>query len=272
MTRKRHRFDLECERAALTRRMNIYRMLHLLRPYYFDVAWRLDHIADALFPGEAAKHSSEYELDTVRPLDHDDEHDGYPFHIHVPGIMPERVLVYLQAGQILILLYNLIIACVFLYHSKIQPRIVNSVKAQKRIQRRYTCIWLPCFLLFAVFLLLVSYLVYYVRLFSSLWIEQLQEHDKFYSCTNEVLRIDLMELKNMQHDAAHFSLTFILFANLCLLMTMLTNFLAHTYTMLTWYKLNPADGNLVARDIQVGLPAEAQVPGNDNRSSMGSLS
>ena len=76
----------------------------------------------------------------------------------------------------------------------------------------------------------------------------------------------------MQHDAAHFNLTFILFANLCLLMTMLTNFLAHTYTMLTWYKLNPSDGNLVARDIQVGLPAEPKASVNDNRSSMGSLS
>ena len=73
-------------------------MLHLLRPYFFDVGWRLDYIADALFPGKATKHSSEYELDSVNPLEHEDEHDGYPFHIHVPAIMPERVLKYLQAG------------------------------------------------------------------------------------------------------------------------------------------------------------------------------
>merc|ERR1712079_938920 len=120
-----------------------------------------------------------------------DEHDGYPFHIHVAGIMYERVNVYLWSGQCVVLFYNLIIALVFIYHSKRQPRIINSVQAHNKMKRRFGCIWCPTFVFMSIVVMILSYMAFYIRMFSDLWIEKLMEHEQFYACSDPSLWLDL---------------------------------------------------------------------------------
>lgn len=63
MIRRRYSYDLECEKKNSTQRDTINNLLHMLRPYYYDYAWRSDHIADALFSGKAERHYKNYETD-----------------------------------------------------------------------------------------------------------------------------------------------------------------------------------------------------------------
>jgi len=123
MTRRRYHWDsVLCDRSLNI--TELYKVLNQIRPYFYESDAEADFLIDA-FPFGNHNHydgrspASELEF-------HPDEHDGYPFHIHVNGYIMARALWRVQVGHAVVLAYFLTFFAVLIYHMRWTPRIRKS--------------------------------------------------------------------------------------------------------------------------------------------------
>ena len=82
--------------------------------YYKSKAWITKNVADMLYTSKAGDHLVPYRFsgspgkDEISPT-----HDGLTEHYHASGIVPWKVLGYLQIGQSIILFYYITITTFF---------------------------------------------------------------------------------------------------------------------------------------------------------------
>lgn len=109
-TRRRYSWDIGCEKLYSRDPQTFFHKVAGIRPYFFSLEQLLD------FTETSSKH--DHTKWGAQPWLHDDNHAD-KFHVHVEGLIPESVKLYLLVSQAVILTYYLAITILFSTHTQL---------------------------------------------------------------------------------------------------------------------------------------------------------